>query len=48
MAATDRGIGEDLAPVPERLVGGDQQGAALVAGAMSSNSTLVSAWSLLT
>src|SRR5271169_1733496 len=40
------GVGEDLAPFAERLVGGDPQRPALVARAISSNRTLVSAWSL--
>ena len=41
-------IGENFAPFAKWLIGGDQHGAPLVAAPINSNSTLVSAWSLLT
>jgi hypothetical protein len=42
-------VGEDPVPLAEGLVGGDQDGTALVSRVlMSSKSTLVSAWSLVT
>jgi len=42
------GIGKDLVPFSERLVGGDQHGSSFVRALINSNSTLVSAWSLVT
>jgi hypothetical protein len=42
------GIGKDLAPFAERLVGGDEHGPAVVAGDKARIAPLVSAWSLLT
>ncbi len=46
-ASVHRLVGEDLTPIAEWLIGGDQQGAAFVASG-DQNKTLVSAWSLVT
>src|SRR6201993_666805 len=41
-------VWEDFAPFAKRLVGSDEEGSSLVAGADELKSTLVSAWSLVT